>query len=119
MSKEFNEAVEAVVDQHSETLERLAESEKLDKAIMSQEEVKNELDQKRAEAEHNRIMIEQYKKYVGELKKKLKSHSKNQLVEMIANQAWQFNHLQNMARQIHEKNIELEKAIKPEGESNV
>lgn len=124
MSKEFNEAVEAVMDQHSETLERLAESEMLEAedSYFNKEDFEDDaakLAERRAEAEHNRVVAEQYRKYVGELKKKLKSHSKNQLVEMIANQAWQFNHLQQMARQVHEKNIELEKAIKPEGESNV
>lgn len=118
-SDEFvQEQAEKIMEEHKETLQNLAESEANEgydqPLIMTEEETRAELAAKAKEAEQNKILAAEYRKYVGELKKKLKSHSKNQLVEMIANQAWQFNQLQQMARHIHEKNIELEKQVKGE-----
>jgi hypothetical protein len=91
-----------------------------------------ELDQLKAEAdaealkESNRLDFEQeklaraeYAKYVADLKHRIKSHSKNKLVEIIANQAWQFNHLQQMAKHLHEENNALKAELAAKlGESN-
>jgi len=81
--------------------------------LLTPEELEAELKAKAAELAQQKIMRAEYAKYIGDLKRKLKDHSKKKLIELVGNQAWQFNNLQNIAKQLHEENIKLK------GESHV